>query len=176
MEKPTLLTSELVFRGFFDVQQDLLQRENGHKHSYLHFVLPLDAAVVLAETPDGQLVLNREYRHATGKYLLGCPGGTLNPNEDPLTGGTRELLEETGYTSDDITLLGCAYPFPALCNQKIYYLSAKNAYLKAAPHRDPFELIDIELKTEKQLRKEIAEGAIVDGLLLTALFLKKLKE
>ena len=169
MEKPNILTSEIVYRGFFDVQQDLLERADRKKLPYTHFVLPNDAAVILAETSDGRLILNREYRHPTTRYILGCPGGTLNPEEDPLEGGRRELFEESGYISDDISLLGIAYPFPSLCNQKIYYVLAKNARFQGPPPLEPFEYIHTELKTEKEIQAAISAGEIVDGLLLTAL-------
>ena len=59
--------------------------------------------------------------------------------------------------------------------QKIYFLWAKNAYLKGSQSLDPFEFIHPELKTEKELRQELASGAIIDGLLLTALSFRRLK-
>lgn len=170
MEKPKVLASETVFQGFFDVLTDQLQKGNSDRLSYTHFKLPNDAAVILAQTQEGHFVLNKEYRHPTGGFLLGCPGGTLEPQEAPLTGALRELEEETGYTSNEMRLLGCGYPLPSLCNQKIYFVLAKNACLVTAkPKRDPFEFITTELKTEQELRTLIAQGALLDALLLTAL-------
>jgi ADP-ribose pyrophosphatase len=170
MEKPRLLTTETVFKGYFHVLKDQLQRTDGEELSYTHFRLPNDAAVILAETLEGTFVLNKEYRHPTRDFLLGCPGGTLEPGETPLEGAIRELNEESGYTSDELHLLGCSYPLPSLCNQKIYFVLAKNAYpLKERPKKDPFEFITTELKTEKELRELIQKGVLLDSLLLTAL-------
>ena len=175
MEKPNILRSEIVYRGYFDVQQDLLERADGQTLPYSHFNLPNDAVVVLAQTPDGRFILNREYRHATKNYILGCPGGTIDLQESPLEGGRRELFEESGYASQHISLLGAAYPLPSLCSQKIYYIWAQNAHFQGPPPREPFEFIHTELKTEQEIRDEIAAGEIIDGLLLTALSLRRLK-
>lgn len=175
MEKPKILTTECLLNGFFDVYQDMLEKSDGKKIYYSHCVLPSDAVVILAETKEGKLVLNREYRHPTKSYLLGLPGGTLNPNEDPIEGGQRELLEETGYFSDKIEMLGVSYPLPAICNQKIYFLWAKNSILKSEPQREAFELIHLELQTEEEIQKNISSKMIFDGLLLTALSFRRWK-
>jgi len=172
VEKPKILTTEILFNGYFNVQQDLIERADGRKLPYSHCVLPSDAAVVIGETPNGQFVLNREYRHPTGSYLIGCAGGSLKEGEDPILGGLREFHEETGYWSDELILLGTVYPMPSICSQKIYFLWARNAYPKGPQELDPFEYIQTELKTEKELQ---AEPGILDGLLLTALSLRRWK-
>ena len=46
--------------------------------------------------PDDALVLVWQHRFGTDELTLECPGGVLEPGEDPVTGGLRELVEETG--------------------------------------------------------------------------------
>jgi ADP-ribose pyrophosphatase len=171
-QKPKVQSSELAYHGFFDIQKDVLERADGLTHAYTSLILSTDAAAVLAQDREGLWILNREYRHPTGQFLLGCPGGRLEVGEDPLVGGARELFEETGYWSDEIVLLGSSYPFPGLCNQVIYYLYAKNAFKKGEQHLDPFEFIQVELKTDEELREEIRKGVNIDGILCTALWYK----
>lgn len=170
--KPKVKTSNIIYSGFFDLRQDLLERHDGKTHSYTSIVLSTDAVAVLAQTESGHWILNREYRHPTGQILLGPPGGRLDGNESPLAGGQRELYEETGYWSDEIELLGCCHPFPGICDQKIYYVWAKNAKKKGPQQLEAFEFIDVELKTDEELRKEIRSGHSVDGNLCTALWYK----
>jgi ADP-ribose pyrophosphatase len=175
VEKPKVVNSKTLFEGYFNVQQDAIQRKDGKELFYSHCVLPTDAAVVIGETADGHFILNREYRHPTGKYILGCPGGSLLKEEDPIAGGLREFHEESGYWSDSVELIGISYPLAAICNQKIYFLWGKNAYLKGGQSLDPFEYIHTERKTEQELQKELLSGAVLDGLLLTALSFRRLK-
>lgn len=171
MKKPKVQSSCFVYKGFFNVRQDLLERHDGLVHSYTSLILS-HATAILAQTETGEWILNREYRHPIGEYILGCPGGRLEEGEDPLLGAQRELFEETGYWSDEIVLTGCCYPFPGICDQKIYYFWAKNAVKKGEQTLDPFEYIQTELKTDAALREEIRSGHQVDAILCTTLWYK----
>lgn len=170
MKPPSIDFSERVYKGFYNLKKDRLVRLDGQTLDFTSLEIPWDAAVVLAKDCEGKFILNREYRHPTGEFLLTLPGGSLHEGEDPITGGKRELFEETGYSASDIFLLGASYPIPSVCNQKIYFLYAKNAISSCEKQLDPFEFIETELKTEEALRQEILNGAHVDGILCTALW------
>ncbi len=172
MKPPLVRSSQTIYSGFFDLRTELLERGDGKTQSYTSLFLPWDAAVVLAEDADGRLVLNREYRPPAKNFLLGCPGGRLEEGEDPISGGRRELFEETGYWAENLSVIGACYPIPSLCNQKLFLLHAKNAYLKGKPTPDAFEFIETVLKTEEELRRDIQAGALVDGILCMALWHK----
>jgi len=74
-------------------------RHTGKVHDY--YVLDLaDAVHVVALTPDGEVLLVRQFRAGSGRDSLEIPGGLVDPGEDPCTAGARELLEETGYAGD----------------------------------------------------------------------------
>lgn len=174
MKKPKIHDTKIIYDGFFRVHEDILERRDGSHHIYASLILHLDAAIVLAQDKEGRWIVTREYRHPTGEFLLSCPGGRLEPGEHPIQGGQRELFEETGYWSDEIQLLAHSYPFPGICNQRIYYLFAKNAYRKGEPRLDPSEVIETELKTDAELKKEIKSGLHIDSILCTALYYKHL--
>lgn len=177
MKQPKVQKTQTIYSGFFDVRQDLLERSDGLTHPYTTLILSTDATCVLGQDREGRWILNREYRHPIGSIILGCPGGRLESGEDPLIGGQREFFEETGYWSDEIELLGAAYPFAGLCNQKIYFLYAKNAYKKGSQELDPFEFIQTELFTDEELRNEIRNpNARIDGILCSALCYKEIKK
>lgn len=166
---PKIRTSQIVYDGYFRLREDLLEQENGAVQP-LSMLLCSDATAILAQDSLGRWILNREYRHPTGEILLSCPGGRLETGEDPIAGGKRELFEETGYWSDEVFILGCCYPFPGICNQRIFYLFAKNARKAGTQRLDPFEFIDTELLEDKEVRRRILNGENVDGILLTALW------
>src|SRR5690349_17029865 len=52
---------------------------------------------VLALTPDGRLVMVRQFRPGPDRVVLNIPGGFVDPGESPEEAGARELAEETGY-------------------------------------------------------------------------------
>lgn len=170
MKKPTVDSSDIVYSGFFDVRKDILRRSDGLTHSYHSLLLKVDAVSILGQTSDGKWILNREYRHATGKVLLGPPGGRMEAGEDPLKAAEREFFEETGYRAEKFALLGCSYPFPGVCEQKIYHVAALKAYKVREPQLDPFEFLETELKSDEELEHEIRTSDHIDGILLISLF------
>lgn len=174
MSKPKILSTNYLHRGFFDVKQDVLEKEEGLTHPFTTLVLACSATSIIAQDEQGNYIINREYRHATGNYLLSLPGGRLEKGEDPLIGAQRELFEETGYFSNDLIKMGCSFPFPSICDQQIYFFWARNAVKKGNQKLDPFEFIHTELKTEEELEKEILQSDLVDSILLAAFAYKML--
>jgi ADP-ribose pyrophosphatase len=170
---PEVKTSEIVHKGYFNVRVDLLQLPHGPKLSYTVLEIGVHAAVVLARTKDAKFVINKEYRHPPGKWLLSCPGGRIDSGESPLEAAKRELLEETGYGEGKSTLVGSAYPLPAITEQVIHYIYVEDVEFLKSPALETFELIHTELKTEQELMNEIASGSPVDGILCTALMLSR---
>jgi len=53
--------------------------------------------VIFATTPDGRVVLVRQYKHGIDRVLLELPAGAIDPGEQPLQTAIREFSEETGY-------------------------------------------------------------------------------
>lgn len=165
-----VLSSEWAYRGFYSVRLDLLECDDGQQQVFTNLILENDAVVLLAQDPQKRWILVREYRHPTGLYLLGCAGGTMEKGEDPIVAGQRELLEETGYFSDEFELLGASYPFPGICNQKIYFVLAKNCVDTGKKHLDPLEKMETELWEDEALRRELKTSENINGLVCSALW------
>lgn len=165
-----IVSSEWVYRGFYSLKQDLLEKEDGQRHPFTSLILEKDAVVILAQDLQQRWILVREYRHPTGRHLLGCAGGTMEVGENPIQAAQRELLEETGYFSKELELLGANYPFPGICNQKIYFVLAKNCINTGKTNLDPLEKIETELWEDQALKKELKTSDEINGLLCTALW------
>lgn len=171
LKTPQIQESALVYDEFFKIRRDSLSLPNGHTYSYYTLITPEHAVNVLGITDNGKLVLLEEYRHPAKQFVLGCPGGYLDKQEDPLIGAKRELLEETGYSAKEFVLLGSAYPYPGISAQKIFFVVAKGAYRQGEPNPDTTEIFRTVLKTETEVRQAIQAGSPVDGILCSALYM-----
>jgi ADP-ribose diphosphatase len=74
-----------------------------------------DYLAAVALTPEGRILLVRQYRPAIERFSLELPAGMIEENEDPAKAMARELIEETGYTTESITLIGTT----ATCSSRI---------------------------------------------------------
>ena len=67
-----------------------------------------------------------QYRIAVQQYMLEIPAGRLEPNEQPRTSALRELKEEVGYTTKDLTLLTEYYTAAGFSTERMFIYLATN--------------------------------------------------
>lgn len=99
---------------WFSAGYDTVERPDGDTADY-YWIDPPDGVTVVALLPGGEsgadeLVLVEQYRPRQGRRVLECPGGAVDPDEDPVAAGRRELEEETGYRAGMIEHLGTYHP------------------------------------------------------------------
>ena len=127
-------------------------------------------ANVLAITKDNQAVLIRQYRHGVQDVMWEIPGGVVEDDENPIEGVKRELLEETGYTSSNIILLGKFYPNPALQTNTMFCYLALDAEKVTEQHLDGAEEIEVHLVPLDDILSMIQRGEFLHALQVAALF------
>src|SRR3984957_17296024 len=162
-----LISSKLAFKGrVFNVFTDTLEEPNGHRH--IKDVVRHNGSVVMlavddrTNPADPDIILERQYRHAAGQYLIELPAGSREPGEAPLAAAKRELIEETGYRAKKWTLLLRYFASPGfLAEWMQIYLARDLREGEATPELD--EHIEILRMPLSQAMKLVAEGKIHDG-------------
>jgi len=135
------------------------------------YVLHLaDAVSVVATTPEGRLILVRQFRAGSGRDSLETPGGLLNPGEDPLVAGARELLEETGYAGEPPRSLGTVWSNPSLMTSKITTIAIRDARLVKPPEPDHGEEVEVELVDGRLAPDLIRDGRVDHALAVLGLY------
>lgn len=171
MEVPRIKKSEIVFdESLIKIRKDQLQMGSNKPYIYYSMVSYPLAVAVIAKTSEGLYVLTKEYRHPTGKMILGCPGGFIDENENCMEAAQRELLEETGYEAKTYTYLGEAYPYAGFSGQKTIYIAASEATPLKKQTLEVSEIIQPILMSSDQLKSAIGSKMDLDGNLCTALF------
>jgi ADP-ribose pyrophosphatase len=170
-----LISSEVVFEGpLFRVVHDKLI-EPGGKHSERDIIRHHGSVVILAldntkSKRDPWLVIERQYRHAAGRFLWELPAGKLEPGEAALTGAKRELEEETGYRAKKWKPLVEYYASPGFLGESMKVFVAEGLVAGQA-HPEDDEQIEFRLVKLSEAVKLIEKGAILDGKTLTAVLL-----
>jgi ADP-ribose pyrophosphatase len=130
-----------------------------------------DWVTVMALTPAREMVLIRQYRHGAGKVILEMPGGIVDlQDENPLAAARRELLEETGYASDNFIEVGCVSPNPANHTNRVHSFLALDAVIAGPQHLDPTEEIEVVLTPLDEVITMAKNGELLQSMQVAALF------
>ncbi|MGA7933670.1 MAG: NUDIX hydrolase [Kovacikia sp.] len=117
-------------------------------------------AVIVAQTMDGRIILERQYKHGLRHVSLALPGGAIEPGEDPLTAAKRELLEETGYTAENWQSLGSFVNNANYGCGKAHIYTAQNAHFTAEPNSGDLEEIEVLLLSPEQVLMAVRQGEV----------------
>jgi len=99
------------------------------------------AVAVVPVTPEGDVVLVRQFRPPVRADLTEIPAGLLDvEGEDALTCAGRELFEETGYQYTEIAFLGGVYVSPGFTDE---YMHLFWAHTEAVPRGVPEPGIEV---------------------------------
>jgi ADP-ribose pyrophosphatase len=128
------------------VRADECRRSDGVRIGPIYVIeAPIDAVNVLAVTREHEVILVREYHHATRIVGLGIVGGGIEPDETPEDAVRRELLEETGYVPGEIRPLGTTYMNWRTHTNRVHHFVALDCRLTGAQSLDEFEEIEVVL-------------------------------
>jgi len=104
-----------------------------------------DVVSVIPVTVDGKIIITHQQQPGSKEYIT-TAGGRVEEGEDPLDAIKRELLEETGYQSDQYELWLAFQPSPRI-EQAIYVFIAKNCTKIAAQDLDAGEKVKLQFVT-----------------------------
>ena len=170
-----VLSSKIVYQGkVFWVTHDEV-KEPGDVVATRDVVRHNGSVVVLAvdtstNREDPGILLIRQYRHAAGKFLLELPAGRIEPGEELIPAGQRELIEETGYRAARWSKHTTYYASPGFLSEAMNIVLAEDLTLgEATPEED--ERIDLHMTPLSEVVRMIHAGEIEDGKTLIGVLL-----
>lgn len=151
----------------FRIQSETAMSPRTNRVGTFYTIDTRDWVNVIPVTPDGKIVMIRQYRHGSREVTLEIPGGLVD-EDDPGLAATRELLEETGYAGDPARSLGFVNPNPAIFNNLCHTYLIENAREISEKALDPDEDIEVVLMPPEDIPGIIASGGINHSLVIVA--------
>ena len=165
MSDPVVVSSRSVHDGrIVKLSVEEVRLPNGNTVT-LEIIRHPGAAAVVPVDRDGNAILVRQYRHATGSYLLEVPAGKLDhPGESPEDCALREVAEETGYRAGRMAPLGRFNPFPGSLKVTAHlFLATDLTYV--GQRLDPDEELEVVLLPLAEVLAMVRQGECIDGSL-----------
>lgn len=165
---------ELVRKGaILDIYTDTMELPNGKIEKWDFVSHRMGAAAVVPVRQDGKILMVKQYRNALGRMTLEVPAGARDSvTEDTKVCAARELEEETGYRSENLSFLISLKTTVAFCDEFIDVYLAKDL-VKSEQHLDEGESIDIEAYDIDELCDMIYAGKLQDAKTVSALLAYK---
>jgi ADP-ribose pyrophosphatase len=180
-QKPGIIERRRIHKGrIVDLSIDTVRFPNGKtgelemiRHSGASAVLPVLSDL---DTEDPQILLIRQYRYASGGYLLEVPAGRPDKEgEDWEVCARRELEEETGLIAEKLLKLTTIYTTPGFTDERIHLFLATGLRTGKASLDDDEFLDTLTLSMSDALAKvrdgEISDAKTICTLLYAAGFL-----
>lgn len=163
------IASERMFDGnLLHINRDTVRLPDGGQATREYVVHP-GAVMVIPLLADGRLLMERQYRYPLQQVFIEFPAGKLDPGEDALECGKRELLEETGYSAAEWEYLGVFHPLISYSNEVIHFYLAKG--LTAGKTRlDDEEFLEVITMSLDELKAGILDNSITDSKTIAGLF------
>lgn len=167
---PIIKSNKTFDTGLFSITTNRCRSpKTGQEHDFYVIDFP-NWVQVIPLTPDDQIVMVRQYRHGCGRIFLELPGGLIDKNDhSPDQTAKRELLEETGYRAENLVLLSCIFPQPAVINNMGLTYLAGEVKKVAEPNFDATEDIEVCLVKIQKVPEMIRGGEINHGQTVMAL-------
>jgi ADP-ribose pyrophosphatase len=121
--------------------------------------------VILAVDESGSepgVLIEKQYRHAAGRFLYELPAGRIDEGENELKAAKRELREETGYSARKWKRILHCWASPGFVAETMsVYLASDLTLGNAEPEDD--EVIEISLVPLRKAVSMVIDGTIQDA-------------
>ncbi len=170
MKWETLGSVYLIKRPWLTARRDTVKLPNGTVHDEYYVLEYPDWINVIAETKDGKIIIERQYRHGLGIESYEIYAGVMENGEKPLQAAKRELQEETGHAGGEWQEIMTLSPNSGAMTNMCHCFVAKGVEKISDQHLDNTEDIDVYLFNKEKVfnmlnHREFKQALMVAPLL-----------
>src|SRR6202522_556781 len=151
---------------------DLHRRRSTHARRGERDFFILDAphwVNIIPLAKNGDVVMIRQWRHGISEFTLEVPGGMVDAEDpSPMHAARREMVEETGFDSDQIVELGKVHPNPAIQGNICFSFLAENVRAVERVVSLGDEETEVVMVPMREIRGLIASGKVMHALTIAA--------
>lgn len=167
-ERPKKISEETIGENpWWKYQHDTYKKPNGKVVDYFYAQTPGNAMVVPV-TSDGRLILVTQYRYLSDRVSIEFPCGGMKVGESAVSAAERELKEETGYSANNLRMVGNLDPDIGLVKDRTYVFLATDVDVSDLPAPDPEEIAEVLFRRADEFEDMIRRGEIINGQTLAA--------
>ncbi|MBE9504625.1 MAG: NUDIX hydrolase [Proteobacteria bacterium] len=152
-----------------DIHLEKATLPNG-KEVDLEIIRHPGGAAALPFYDNGDVLMIRQFRHATGGIIWEIPAGRIDDGEDPQNCAYRELQEEGGVIAGTMEKLGEFFSTPGFCTEVIHLYLAKDLTV-CRQELEADEYLQVERLPFSVALEKVYSGEIMDSKTMLALLL-----
>ena len=175
---------------WIDFRQNIYELPDGAKIGPVYNFSKHSFSVIVALDEKGRYICVKQYRHGIDEITTEFPAGgiefketadhpfitaknTIATEDEAFNAAKRELLEETGYVSDNWKHLLTVPANATLASNNVHIYKATGCRKESGQHLDDTEFLNVVLLTEDELRNRIFGGDFKQSNHVLAWYLAK---
>lgn len=176
-----LHTEHIIQDQWIDFRKSAYRYPDGRVFEPFYSYSRRDYAVIVASDTEGRYLCVRQFRHGIREVTTEFPAGGIERKdgkeygssqdlsaEDALATAKRELLEETGYESDEWRHLLTIPSNATVSDNYAHLFAARNCRRVAGQHLDETEDLTVVKHTAQEIEEMIRNGDFQQAMHVTA--------
>lgn len=169
--KPERLARNIIYQSpWVNLYLDTVKFPNGLLIEKFHLLdFPRAAVTAIVEDDSENILFACICRYTSGMTEWEIPAGGMEAGESEIDAAKREVLEETGYMSENHELIYSYRPMNGSANQVFHVVRCRA--IDYIQDFDRNEVSETRWFTKDEVKQMIKDKVITDGFTLTALLL-----
>lgn len=183
LEWKEIRTEHLVQDEWIDFRRSAYQFPDGTMFEPFYSYSRRDYVVIVASDEEGNYICVRQFRQGIKEVTTEFPAGGIErsdgaeyrtgcvskeASEDAMAAAKRELLEETGYVSDNWSHLITVPSNATIADNYAYVFAAENCRRAGGQHLDETEFLNVRKHSAAEIEKLIKNGGFQQAVHIMA--------
>lgn len=153
------------------IRKDTVELPTGKILDDFYLWVGYDVVMIAPVTPDGKLVLVKQYKHGVDDFIIEFPAGYIEDTKNIENEARRELMEETGYTAPQLHQLARFTVNPSKTTSILYFFYAPLAEKTTTTNFDANEDIETLVLSIEEVLALVKKGTIWNASVIAGVYM-----